>query len=186
MNKLIYPAIVVIATVVAGCTTSSQVQEMIDSSNRDYQEKSAAHEASLDVLRKSALASLEKSKENGELVKALQKKIEATLAEVKVFQGNADAAKVMSAANTVKVSELEESLTEYREKVDETLAKLAEIDRLYEGALIRHFQRVAESASTAAAVLQEYGVTSTNSNGAGIAEPIEIVAPDTTIAPSNR
>jgi hypothetical protein len=184
MKKLIPLSIAVVAVLISGCTTSSQVQEMIDAAHRDYTEKSKAHDASLDVLRKSALASLEKSRQNGEMLTALQKKFEATLAEVKVFRGNSDAAKVMSAANTVKVANLEETVQDYRELVDETLAKLAEIDHLYEGAMIQHFQAVADSANTAVAVLLEGGVTSTNGNGSGLAEPIEIVAPDTSV-PSN-
>jgi|GEM_PF-4665985 len=178
MKKLI-PLAVVATTILAGCATSSQVQEMIDATHHDYSEKSKAHDASLDVLRKSALTSLAKSKENGEMLFAVQKKLEATLAEVKIFRGNSDAAKVMSAANTVKVAGLEERVLAYRELVDETLANLADIDRLYEGAMIHHFQAVAGSANAVVETLQESGVTSTNGPAAGLAEPIEIVAPDT-------
>jgi uncharacterized protein YggU (UPF0235/DUF167 family) len=172
--------LLILSIFLAGCTTSSQVQEMIDAAHRDYLEKSKSHDASIDVLRKSAIASLEKSKANGEVISALEKQMDATLAEVEIFQGNSDAAKVMSAANTVKVAELEEAVTENKESIDRTLEKMAQLDRLYEETMIRYFQLMSESAAAAMKRLTEGGLTATNGHSSGLAEPIEIVAPDTT------
>ena len=117
------------ALTLAGCTTSSQVQEMIDASHRDYTEQSESQQASIDVLKKSAVTGLEKAKENAELIATLQQELMELEDQAKVIQGYADAAKVMSAANTVKVSDLEEAVEANQEWADKTTEQLAQIDK---------------------------------------------------------
>lgn len=163
----------------AGCTTSSQVQEMIDASHRDYLAKSRAHETSINILKQSAAKALEQNENQADSLVALQKQLDAALAQLKPMQGNAEAAKVMSAANTVKVAELGETVLENREMLDETAAQMKAIDTLFEEIMIRYYQMVAENANTAIAALQADDVSTTNGEPTELAEPIEIVAPDT-------
>lgn len=165
---------------IAGCATSSQVQKMIDASAQADHEKSAKHEASIDVLKQSAMVALEQNKEQTAALDVLQKKLEAALSQLSAMEGSAEAAKVMSAANTVKVASLSESVLNNKESIDGTLENMIAIDNLYEEVMIRHYRRLAESAVAAIAALQVDDVVATNGVPAGLAEPIEIVAPDTT------
>jgi len=169
---------------VAGCATSSQVQEMIDASHRDYRATSKAHEASIDVLKQSSVVALEKNKEHADTLTSLQKQLDAALAQLKVMKGNAEAAKVMSAANTVKVAELSDAMLANQEAINETSEKMDTIDNLHEEVMIRHYQMIADSAVAAIAALQVDDVATDNGVPAGLAEPIEIVAPDTSASTS--
>lgn len=163
----------------AGCTTSSQVQEMIDASHRDYLAKSKAHETSINILKQSSAKTLEQNESQADSLVALQKQLDAALAQLKPMQGNAEAAKVMSAANTVKVAELNETVLENREMINETAEQMKTIDSLFEKIMIRYYQKVAENANTAIAALQADDVATTNGEPTELAAPIEIVAPDT-------
>lgn len=167
-----------------GCATKSQVQEMIDASHRDYLDTSKAHEKSIDVLKQSSVAALEENEQQADTLVSLQKQLEAALAQLKPMQGNAEAAKVMSAANTVKVAELSDAMLANEEAIDETVERMNTIDNLFEEVMIGHYQRIADSATTAIAALQADDVVATNGVSPGLAEPIEIVAPDTS-APTN-
>lgn len=61
--KSLNPIIILsLAAVISGCATSSQVQEMIDASHQDYLNRMDAHENSIDVLKKSAMAGLERAR----------------------------------------------------------------------------------------------------------------------------
>lgn len=172
---------------VAGCATSSQVQEMIDASYRETLEKSAEHDASINVLKQSAVTALEQNKEQADALAELQKQQKETLAAFKVMQGNAEAAKVMSAANTVKVAALETAVNENNKAIDESIANMAAIDDLYQEVMIGHYQMVADSANAALSALiadeeepaPVEAVAETNNVPMDLAEPIEIVAPDT-------
>jgi hypothetical protein len=168
---------------VAGCATSSQVQEMIDSSQRDYLEKSAEYDASIDVLKKSAVTTLEQNKGQASALTELQQQQEKTLAAFKIMQGNAEAAKVMSAANTVKGAGLETAVVENKQELDESIAELVATDSLYKEMLIEHFQIIADSAHAVLVALKAEepsdAVPETNNAPIDLAEPIEIVAPDT-------
>jgi len=164
---------------VAGCATSSQVQEMIDASHRDYLTTSKTHAASINVLKQSSVVALEQNKEQADILVALQKQLDAALAQLKVMKGNAEAAKVMSAANTVKVAELADAVLANEEANNETAEKMDTIDNLHEEVMIRHYQMIADSAAAAIAALQVDDVATGNGEPAGLAEPIEIVAPDT-------
>ena len=66
-----------LAAVLSGCATPSNVQEMIDASHRDYLDRMDRHENSIDVLKKSAMAGLEKSKENATQVQEIQTRLDA-------------------------------------------------------------------------------------------------------------
>jgi hypothetical protein len=167
-----------------GCTTSKQVQEMIDASYQDHTAKMKAHDASIDVLKQSSVKTLEQNQQQADAMVSLQKQIDAALAQLKPMQGNAEAAKVMSAANTVKVAELSDAMLANQEAIDETVEKMNTMDNLFEEVMIGHFQMIAESAAAAIATLQADDVATTNGIPAGLAEPIEIVAPDTS-APTN-
>ena len=167
---------------VAGCATSSQVQEMIDASYRSDHEKSAEHEASIDVLKQSAMTALEQNKEQADALTVLKKQVDAALAQLNVMDGNAEAAKVMSAANTVKVASLSEDVLNNKEAIDGTIENMIAVDNLYEDVMISHFQTIAAGATEAIVALQVDDVATTNGTPAGLDEPIEIVAPDTAIS----
>ncbi len=179
--KTIYSSIVLVsALIVSGCATSSQVQEMIDASHKDYTNRADAHEASIDVLKKSSMTSLEKSKENGAEVIELKTALDEATAQLKIIKGYAEASKVMSAANTVAVADLEETLSANKEAVDGATKRLSEIDKLYESILLTHYQTVADSAAAAIESLKNEGWSASTNAPVNIDEPIEIVAPDTT------
>lgn len=185
MMKTIYSAaILILLAFSTGCTTSSQVQGMIDASRSDSLETAKAHEASIDILKQSSVKALEQNEAQEDALVSLQKQIEAAQAQLKPIQGNAEAAKVMSAANTVKVAELNDAMLVNQEAINETVDKMNSIDSLFEEVMIAHFQKIADSATAAIATLQADDVATTNGAPAGLAEPIEIVAPDTS-APTN-
>lgn len=167
-----------------GCATSKQVQEMIDTSYRDHTSTTKAHEDSIDVLKQSSVKTSEQNQQQADAMVSLQKQLDATLAQLKPLQGNAEAAKVMSAANTVKVAELSDSMLANQEAINETAERMNTIDNLFEEVMIGHYQNVVDSAQAAIAALQADDVATTNGIPAGLAEPIEIVAPDTS-APTN-
>jgi hypothetical protein len=183
MKTLFSIAIAGFCVLVAGCATSSQVQEMIDASQRDYLEKSAEYDSSIDVLEKSAITALEQNKEQAGTLTALQQQQKDTLSQFKVMQGNAEAAKVMSAANTMKGAGLETAVTENKQELDESIAKLVAADELYREVLSEHFQMMADSAHAALVALKAEEpyeeVPETRNNPMDLAEPIEIIAPDT-------
>ncbi len=174
-----------IAGLLSGCATSSQVQEMIDASNRDYLSELESHENSIGVLKKSAMAGLEKSSENAKRLDELQKKLEALARQMVVVQDLANASKVMSAANTVKVSDLGDRFAAHEEVNERTLAKMADIDKLYEDVLVLQFQEIVDSANAAIESLKENGISASTNAPVKIDEPIQVVAPDTAI-PTNE
>ena len=169
---------------VTGCATKSQVQDMIDGSHRDYLATTKAHEASIDVLKQSSVKTLEQNEQQADILDALQKQLDAAQAQLKPMQGNAEAAKVMSAANTVKVAELSDDMLANQEAITESVEKMNTMDKLFEEVMISHYQMIADSAAAAIASLQADDVVTTNGTSSGLAEPIEIVAPDTS-APTN-
>ncbi len=168
----------------AGCATSSQVQEMIDASHRDYRATSKAHEASINVLKQSSVKALKQNEGQADALVSLQKQVDAVMAQLKVTLGNAEAAKVMSAANTLKVAELDEAMQANKDAITETGEKMDSIDKLFEEVMIGHYKKIAESASAAIASLQADDVATENGAPLGLAGSIEIVAPDTSV-PTN-
>jgi chromosome segregation ATPase len=180
MMKTIYSVtILILLAFSTGCTTKSQVQGMIDGSRSDSLETAKAHESAINVLKQSSAKALEQNQAQEDMLVSLQKQLEAAQAQLKPVQGNAEAAKVMSAANTVKVAELSDSMLANQEAIDETVEKMNTVDQLFEEVLIAHFEMIAESADAAIATLQADDVATTDGAPAGLAEPIEIVAPDT-------
>lgn len=171
-----------LAVTLAGCTTSSKVQEMIDASYREQTDQVDAHGASIDVLKKSAMASLEKSKENAALLQQIQAELVTMNTQLKINKGFAEASKVMSAANTVKAAELDELLKANTESDQLTKERLMEIDKLYEGTMMTHYQLIADSAQQAIDSLKSDGWIGSSNAPVEINEPIEIVAPITTPA----
>lgn len=177
------PVLALVATL-AGCTTSSQVQEMIDASNQNDLTKLEEHSGSIDVLRKSSMTGLEKSKENADMLVAMQSQLKAALADLKVAQGYADAAKVLSAANTVKIADLEETVTVNKESSDLAIGDMESLDNLYEKVMLNQFQSVADSANAAIEALKANGTMASTNAPVKLDEPIEIIAPDTSV-PTN-
>ena len=165
------------ALLFAGCASTSSVQEMIDASHKDYTDRLDSHEASIDVLRQSAMASLEKSKENAALLVEIQAELVEINEQIKVNKGFAEASKVMSAANTVKVAELDERLDENTASDAEAKERLMEIDKLYEGVMIAHYQKIIASATEAMELLKNDGWTGSTNAPVNIDESIEIMAP---------
>lgn len=168
----------------SGCATSSSVQEMIDAANMDYRTQLRSHEESLDVLRQSAKAGLEKSSQNAVSLKEVEEQMAQINRQMVIVQDLANASKVMSAANTVKVSELGEQLRTYKEENDEIIERMTEIDKLYEEILLRQFQEIADSANAAIASLQENGFSASTNAPVLLDELFEIDPPDTTV-PTN-
>jgi chromosome segregation ATPase len=182
MQNLFKFALLGLVFILTGCATSSQVQEMIDASHRDYLDRMDAHENSIDVLKKSAMAGLEKSKENAAQLQTLQIQLDDVLKQMTIVQRNADASKLMSASNTVKVDELDEFMTDYQEKTDKIIARKGDIDKLYEEVLIQHYQLLLDSAKAAIDALKADGFSATTNAPVKLDLPIEIVAPDTAAA----
>ena len=185
--KIIYSGTVLAITLgLTGCVSSSKVQEMIDTSNQDSRNRTDAHEASIDVLKQSAMAGLEKSKANAITLDQLQKELDTATTQLKIIQGYAEASKVLSAANTVKVADLEVLMTENQDRVDATTERLEEIDKLYEEILVGHYQAIVDSATAAIESLKEEGWSANTNAPVNLAEPIEIVAPNTAPATTNK
>jgi hypothetical protein len=130
------------------------------------------------------MTALQQNEEQAASLISLQKQLDEAMAKLKTMQGNAEAAKVMSAANTIKVAELDEAMQVNKEAITETGEKMDSIDTLFEEVMIGHYEKIAESANAAIAALQADDVATTNGVPAGLAEPIEIVAPDTSV-PTN-
>lgn len=179
--KILFAGIAIgVVAALAGCVSTTEVQEMIDASRQDYTNQLKAHDNSIDILRKSSMTGLEKSKENAAELAAIQAQLEEIIKQMKVIQGYADAAKVMSAANTVKVANLEDTVNTNQEKTDKTIAKMTAIDKLYEEVLIRQYQMIASSANAAIASLKADGMTANTNAPVKLDKPIEIIAPKTT------
>ncbi|MDF7801407.1 hypothetical protein P4C99_18160 [Pontiellaceae bacterium B1224] len=168
-----------LALILSGCTTSSKVQEMIDASYREQTDQVAAHGASIDVLKKTAMASLEKGKENAALLKQIQAELVTMNAQIKMNKGFAEASKVMSAANTVKAAELDELLKENTKSDQLTKERMEEIDTLYEETMLAHYGMILESAQKAIDNLRAGGRIGSTNAPVEINAPIEIVAPTT-------
>jgi len=179
MKTLRIAALFGAAAIISGCATNKSVQEAIDANHQDFMAKIESHEASIDVLKKSAMAGLEKSKANAELLKAQQAQLDKIIAQLNVVQGFAESAKVMSAANTVKVAELDDALETNTATDAETKQILSTMDKLYEEVMITHYQMIADSATGAIEQLKASGWEASTNAPVDLDEPIEIVAPDT-------
>lgn len=185
MKKIHTIAAFGLAAALAGCTTSSQVREMIDASQQDYLEQLDVQQGSIGVLKQSARAGLEKSADNAKRLDALERQVTRLAQQMVEVQDIANASKVMSAANTVKVSNLEEKMALHEEQNAEDIARMTDIDRLYEEVLIRQFQEIANSANAAIKSLREDGYSATTNAPVELDAPIVIVAPDTTVPTNN-
>jgi hypothetical protein len=176
------------ALALTGCTTSSKVQEMIDASYREQTDRADAHEASIEVLKKSAMTSLEKSKQNSEILIQIQAQLKEINSQLIINKGFAEASKVMSAANTVKVAEVDQLLKENTEADLANAARMKEIDMLYEAVMISQFQSLSDSANAAIESLKADGWIGSSNAPVKIDKPIEIVAPTTApvVAPSTN
>lgn len=165
-----------------GCMSAAKVQAMIDAAHQDQRTTAQAHAKSIAILQESASTALAQNEQQADEIDALEKQMDSTQAQLKPIQGNAEAAKVMSAANTVRVAELADAVAANRETIQETIEKMETYDHLYESVMIAHFKQIIESANEAIATLQADDVVATNGPSTGLAAPIEIVAPDTTAA----
>ncbi len=173
----------------AGCTTSSQVQEMIDASQRDFLQKSEENAASVDVLKQAAKASLEKDSEHAVAMRELQKQLAETTAALESVTATAEATKLMSAGSVVRIAELQEALEGNKTVLDIYIEKMRENDELYTKVLTDYFRQVAERANASLASLQAANPLGEDEaplrrEPIPLAEPIEIIAPDTS-APTN-
>ncbi len=171
----------------AGCATSSQVQEMIDASQRDFLQKSSENAGSIDVLKQTAKASLEKDSEHAAIMKELKEQLAETTATLDALQSTAEAVKVLSANSVVQMAELKETVGGNKASMESYVEKMRAIDDLYEQVMISHFQMIADSASAAVASLQaDYKPDEIDpviqKVITPLADPIEIVAPDTSVS----
>jgi len=186
LNRVLAAGLVI---VLAGCTTSSQVQEMIDASQRDFLQKSEENSASVDVLKQAAKASLEKDGEHAVAMRELRKQLAEATAALDAVTATAEATKLMSASSVVKIAELEEALEGNKTVLDVYIEKMRENDELYTQVLTDYFRQVAERANASLASLQAANPLGEDEaplrrEPIPLAEPIEIVAPDTS-APTN-
>ncbi len=186
LNRVLAAGLVI---VLAGCTTSSQVQEMIDASQRDFLQKSEENAASVDVLKQAAKASLEKDSEHAVAMRELRKQLAEATAALDAVTATAEATKLMSASSVVKIAELEEALEGNKTVLDVYIEKMRENDELYTQVLTDYFRQVAERANASLASLQAANPLGEDEaplrrEPIPLAEPIEIVAPDTS-APTN-
>jgi hypothetical protein len=179
MKQMYAMTVAALGFLLVGCATTSQVQEMIDASNRDYQKNDAAQQNSIEILKKSSLTALEKTKSNSESLSELKAQLDTVLEQLKLIQGYADAAKIMSAANTVKVSDLSVAVDENRAFVDDAIEQKEAVDKLHEEVLMRHCQMLIDSANSIMETLTANGVSASSAEPVELDEPIEIVAPDT-------
>ena len=134
-----------------GCATSSQVQEMIDASQRDFLQKSAENSGSIDVLKQTAKASLEKDIEHAATMQELTERLAEAATTLGGLQSTAEAVKVMSANSVVQMAELKETVEGNKAIMEAYVEKMRAIDDLYEQVMIGHFQMVADSATAAVA-----------------------------------
>ena len=185
--KPIYPlSMLGLALIITGCATSSQVQEAIEANQTDFSEKVEAHEASIEVLKKSAMAALERSKENAELIRAHQTLLNDLQKQLKLIESYAEASKVNSAANTVRLATLKEDLMANSEADALTKERLSKIDRLFEEVMISYYQAISENANQAMALLKASGSVASTNAPVDLDQPIEIATPDTAApAPTN-
>lgn len=168
-----------LALLTAGCATSSKVQEMIDASHRDNREESVAQQNSIVMLKQSSAVALEQGEANAEMLRTLSDKVEKLKAQQASIENYAAASKVMSAANTVKLADLQVELNVLEESTSASIAELEKINLLQEEVLVRHFNSLAGSASSAIASINTAGASATNNAPVKLDAPIEIFAPDT-------
>lgn len=184
MNKRNFFILSGVCMMLVGCTTSSQVQEMIDASHKDYTDQVSAHEKSIEVLKKSSMTGLEKSATNEDALEQLRLELEAISEKLDQVNSYAEASKVLASANTVKVADLETAVAANHQQVEETVQKLADINQLFENVMLRHYEMIVQSANEAMTSLKAKGAGVTNAP-VKLAEPIEIVAPDTSMIKTN-
>ena len=170
--------------ILAGCATSSQVQEMIDASQQDFLKKSTQNTASITVLKKTARDSLEKDSEHAATMAQLNKQLTEAEAALDRLQATVEATKVMSADSIVKMSELKEAVAGNKSVMDVQIEKMRAIDDLYEKVMLTHFQMIADSANAAIISLEadnklDDAAAPIRRKPIALDEPIEIVPPDT-------
>lgn len=172
--------------VLAGCATSSQVQEMIDASQRDFLQKSEENSASVDVLKQAAKASLEKDREHAAVMQELRKQLAEATAALETVTAMAEATKLVSAGSVVEIAELKGALEGNKTVLDVYIEKMRQNDELYTRVLSDYFRQEADRANASLASLQaaDEGDAPIQREPIALGEPIEIVAPDTS-APTN-
>lgn len=172
-----------LALLLSGCATNSSVRKMIDASIQEESARADAQAASIDVLKQSAVVGLEAGKENTATIAELQAELAELRERTTLTKGLAEASNLMSAANTVKLAELDETLETNSAADAETKQLLMEIDKLYEGVMISHYQMIADSATAAVEALKADGWAGGTNAPINLDEPIEISAPET--SPTN-
>ena len=178
-----------LAAALAGCATSSKVQEMIDASERDFLQKSEKNASSITILKQTAKASIEKNREQAETIRELTLQLTEAEEALATLRESVEAAKVLTASSVVKTSELKDAVDASRTSMEGRLESLGGVDELYEKVLIAHFQAVADSANAAIATLEadnrpDVVEAPGERDPILIDKPIEIIAPDTS-TPTN-
>ena len=185
MRIIRFFSIFAIGTALTGCMTSNKVQEMINQSTLGLDERIEANGESLTTLEKTAQNAKEQSATNDRRVQELNRQLTTVAEEIKASAKTANNARVMSAENTVKMAELEKTVTAFKEETVAELEKMGELDKLYEAVLIQQFQSIADSANAAIESLRASGYSSDANTPVNLDEPIEIMAPDTSITATN-
>ena len=176
-----------LAVMLSGCTTANQVQQMIDASHQNYQSQLQAQQESIDVLKKSAMTSLETGVDNSDRLAEIERQIDNMITQMIIVQDLANASKVISAANTVKVADLEDRVSSHIESNAKDIARMSDLDRLYENVLIRQFRAISASANAAIDALNAKGYSATTNVPINLDEPMVITAPDTApMIPTNE
>lgn len=180
MNKISVAGIVGLGFLLAGCTSTSRIQELIGASHQSYTSKLAAHDSAIASLQQSATKLQKGIERNHAELLGLKTRVDAMLAQLKLIQSYADSAKMMSAANTVKISNLTERFEESVRAFEQSIDRIDAVDKLQEEQLVNHCQMLIDSATEVMDALASGGSSAVDDVPLEIDEPIEIVAPDTT------
>ncbi len=183
LNKILAAGLML---TLAGCATSSQVQEMIGASQQDFLKKSKKNATAIDALNQAAKASLEKDEEHAVAMQSLQKQLTETATALELVSTTAEATKLLLAGSVVKISKMQEAIDGNKTVMDVYIEKMRENDALYEKVLTEHFRQLADNANALLAELQASSEPaakpSIQRDPIPVAEPIEIIAPDTSSA----
>ena len=180
MIKRVLFAGVLAVSALTGCMTSTKVQEMINLSTEGYDAKLKVQGDSIETLKETSQVGLDQSSQNLQRLREQGEQLQTLIRKMDEIYRIANAAKVMSAENTVKMADLEESMILYKSDTDLKIEKMANIDKLYEEVLIRQYQAIADSANAAVESLRKNGFSATTNAPVDLGKPIEIVPPDTT------
>lgn len=172
-------ALVWMGIVLTGCMSTVKIQEMIDQSTQEVESKIVAHDESISKLKKSTKTGIDQGANNALRLEELEQRMSAVSGSISDSHNLANAAKVISTENTVKLFELAKLLAFYKRETDAQIDKMTTIDKLYKEVLIQQYQSIADSANAAIKSLRKNEFSATTNAPIDLNKPIEIVPPET-------